>query len=275
MTKQAEAASHAGSDAPWGTADEGIDVAAPGAPLPEPPVAPAPAPSPPLPAMAAGGRGPVPRTVAGHLQRLILHGGLKPGDRLPPQRELAASLGVSRPSLREALSVLDAMGLVSIRVGSGVFVAGAERRAPLWRFPDRGSPRDVYEARAGLEAHAAGLAARHMDASGAARLAAHVDAMRAALEARDIPAMAAADAGLHDLVFELAANPVLAGMYRSVRELMVETQRLPMDQGTRLHETLAEHEALCAALASGDVGAASASMAHHIASAARRFGIEL
>jgi GntR family transcriptional regulator, transcriptional repressor for pyruvate dehydrogenase complex len=225
--------------------------------------------------METGRGGPVPRSVADHLQRLILRGGLKPGDRLPSQRELAQKLNVSRPSVREALSALETMGLIVVKVGSGVFVASPDARAPLWRFSEQCSPRDVYEARFGLEGYAAFLAARHVDAGGIARLTRCVEEMRQALEVDDIAGMALADAAFHDLVFEFAANPVLAGMYRPVRELMVETQRLPMTRRTRLDDTLREHEALRDTLATGDGAEAEAVMKAHIRSAARRFGIEL
>jgi GntR family transcriptional repressor for pyruvate dehydrogenase complex len=228
-----------------------------------------------FPELESGDRGPVPRGVASLLQRIILRGGLKPGDRLPSQRHLADQLGVSRPSLREALSVLEAMGLIVIKVGSGAYVASSEARAPLWRFSDRASPRDVYEARIGLEAYAALLAARHIDIAGVERLERFVEEMRSALEVDDILGMAMADAAFHDLVFELAANPVLAGMYRPVRDLMVETQRLPMTRRTRLDETLREHEELCRIIATGDEAAAETAMKAHIRSAARRFGVEL
>ena len=217
----------------------------------------------------------VSRAVSDHLQAMILRGGLKPGDKLPSQRDLADQLGVSRPSLREAISVLEVMGLVEVRVGSGVYVNQRAARAPLWRFSERCSPRDVYEARDGLESHAAHLAAQRCDEAGAARLFAATDAMRDALAADDIPAMAAADATFHDLIFDLAANPVLAGMYKPVRDMMVETQRLPMTLRIRLGDTLREHERVCASVAAQDGPAAEAAMRHHIRAAARRYGIEL
>ena len=218
---------------------------------------------------------PAPRQVADHLQHLILRGDLKPGERLPSQRELSLKLGVSRPSLREAMTMLETMGLVTIRVGSGAYVAAPEGRAPLWRFSDRCSPRDVYEARYGLESYAARLAAGAIDFSGGKRLAACVEAMRLALRDQDLAAMAAADAEFHDLVFELAGNPVLAGMYRPVRDLMVETQRLPMMRWTRLEDTLREHADLLSTIEARDADAAEQAMKHHIRSAARRFGIEI
>jgi GntR family transcriptional regulator, transcriptional repressor for pyruvate dehydrogenase complex len=213
--------------------------------------------------------------VPDHLQALILQGGLKAGDRLPSQRDLALQLGVSRPSLREAISVLEAMGLLSVRVGSGVYVAPPSARAPLWRFADRCSPRDVYEARLGIEGYAARLAAQRVSAADARHLDAATTAMRDALEADDIAAMAMADADFHDLVFTLAANPVLAGMYKPVRDMAVETQRLPMTLRIRLGDTLREHEEVCGRITARDPKGAEAAMIRHIRSAARRYGIEI
>lgn len=220
-------------------------------------------------------RGPLPRSVAEHLRGLILQGGLKPGDRLPAQRDLAERLGVSRPSLREAISALETMGLVRVRVGSGVYVAPPSVRTPPWRFADRGSPRAVYEARYGLEGYAARLAARRAPKADAERLESAIAAMREALDADDIAGMAAADAAFHDAVFALAGNTVLAGMYGPVRDLMVETQRLPMTLRVRLGDTLAEHETVRARVVAGDARGAEAAMKRHIRAAAGRYGIRL
>ena len=222
-----------------------------------------------------GERVPVSRGVADRLQALILQGGLAAGDRLPSQRDLAVRLGVSRPSLREAISSLETMGLVVVRVGSGVYVAPPALRAPPWRFADRCSPRDVYEARWGLEGYAARLAAARIDRTGAGRLEASVDAMASALKRGDVPAMAAADAGFHDLVVELAANPVLIGMVGPMRDMMVESQRLPMARLDRLGETLAEHRAIAARLAAGDANGAERAMQMHIRATADRYGVAI
>ena len=222
-----------------------------------------------------GDRVPVSRGVADRLQALILQGGLAAGDRLPSQRDLAARLGVSRPSLREAMAALETKGLVVVRVGSGVYVAPSDLRAPPWRFADRCSPRDVYEARLGLEGYAARLAAGRRDGAGLARLDGAVDAMAAALDRRDVPAMAVADARFHDLVVELAANPVLVGMIGPMRDMVVESQRLPMARLDRLGETLAEHRAIAARVRAGDAPGSEGAMQDHIRAAADRYGLSL
>ncbi|MBA1156856.1 FadR/GntR family transcriptional regulator [Microvirga mediterraneensis] len=220
-------------------------------------------------------RTPVPRGIVEHLQRLILKGGLKAGQRLPSQRELAEQLGVSRPSVREALTVLETMGLVTVRVGSGMFVAKPDARRPLWRYSDRCTPADVYEARLGLEGYAARLAAARVDEAAKERLRRCTDAMHEALRASDVISLAVSDTEFHDMIFEFSGNPVLAAMYRPVREMLVESQRLPMAQLERLSETVREHEAILEGIVGQNPDMAEAAMQSHIRSAAGRFGITL
>jgi GntR family transcriptional repressor for pyruvate dehydrogenase complex len=217
--------------------------------------------------------GPVPRGVAGQLQRLIEDGTLVPGDRLPAQRELAETLGVSRPSLREALSVLQTLGFLVVRPGLGVFVQEPEARQPTWHFGDLASPADVYDARICLEAHAARRAAERAGEEDRARLAERLARMREASDRGDVAGMAAADAAFHDIVFEIADNPVLDVMVRSVRDLVLASQQLPMADRRTLPDTVREHEAILAAIGAADPAAAGAAMAAHIRAAARRYGI--
>ena len=76
--------------------------------------------------------------VADQIEKLILRGILKPGERLPSERDLAERFGVSRPSLREAITELQEKGLLSSRAGSGIFVAdvlgSAFSNALNWRL---------------------------------------------------------------------------------------------------------------------------------------------
>ena len=220
-------------------------------------------------------RGPVPRNVVEHLQSLILRGDLKSGERLPAQRDLAEKLGVSRPSLREALTVLETKGLVTVRPGSGVFVARPVERGPLWRYADRCTPRDVYEARYGLEGFAARLAAPHVGPDEAPRLMAFVDRMDEAYRRDDLTGMSLADAGFHEFIFELSGNPMLAAMYRPVRDVAEESQRLPMAWRERLGETPREHRLIADRLVGQDAAGAEHAMQQHIAAAAARYGIVL
>lgn len=219
-------------------------------------------------------RMPVPRGAAEELRKLIQRQQLKPGDQLPAQRDLANQLGVSRASLREALSALETLGLVSVQPGRGVYIA-APAESATWRFGDRGSLRDVYEARLCVEVFAAGLAASRLDHRTEEALRSSVVNLRRSFEARDVEGMAKADSMFHDLIIEVCANPILAAMYHSVREMMVESQKLPMLSYVRLESTVAEHEELLASLVARDPVSASAAMDHHIRSAAARLNREV
>ncbi len=219
-------------------------------------------------------RTPVPRGAAEELQRLILKEQLRPGDQLPAQRELAEKLGVSRASLREALSALETLGLVSVQPGRGVFVASPPQ-AITWRFGDRGSPREVYEARLCIEVFAARLAANRINRISTEQLKNSVAELRSSYQARDVEGMATADSKFHDIIIEACGNPILTAMYRSVREMMVESQKLPMVNYRRLESTVLEHEELLACFAAGDADGASKKMDSHIRAAAARFGLDL
>jgi GntR family transcriptional repressor for pyruvate dehydrogenase complex len=100
------------------------------------------------------------------IKQLISKGELKPGDRIPSERELASMLGVSRPSVREAIMVLDAMGFLDARQGGGTFVRALTEGSimdPLAKLVEMRDPallRSLAEVRMGLESWSASLAAQ-------------------------------------------------------------------------------------------------------------------
>ena len=125
-------------------------------------------------------RGSAGERVALHLRTLIQRGRLKPGDRLPTERELAAELGVSRPSVRSALQQLAAMGLVKARRRAGTFIQSGppaldSQPLKLLAALHDLSSEEIFEARGALEVFAAGLAARRATRGAAARHRGHGD----------------------------------------------------------------------------------------------------
>ncbi len=217
----------------------------------------------------------VPHTIAAQLQRAIGDGSLVAGAQLSSQRELSEQFGVSRASLREAVSMLATLGLVEIKPGLGVFVTDPKHRTPIWRLAHTASAREVYEARLALEGTAAALAASRINDLTLARIASLVDDIAAALERHDLVAMTVADAAFHDLIVQTAGNSLIGSMYQSARELMVETQRAPLATRERLTETVAEHRAILQALESRDAQLSGEAMQRHIRGSAQRLGIPL
>jgi len=154
-------------------------------------------------------------------------GRLRVGDRLPPERELATDLGISRPAVREALRVLEAWGTVVQGTGSGPesgTVLIAAPAAALTRFlrlhvllASIGSA-DVVRARVALERESTRLAARHATAEDHATIATHLQAM-------DDPFLDAAGFNEHDTAFHVAiahatGNPLVAELTTALREAM-------------------------------------------------------
>lgn len=196
-----------------------------------------------------------------HLREQITDGHWPVGTRLPGENALAATLGVGRSTVREALRALAGAGLVQARQGSGVYVI-ADRPADDWPARlRRAAITDVYEVRVMLETQAARLAA-------ARRTAEDVAALEAALEARGRAASEGdaafvdADVALHAAVVAAAGNPVLDGLFAEfaplLRERLVDLVEL---LGLRAHDAAPgqdAHAALVDAIRRGDAEAAGA-----------------
>ena len=154
----------------------------------------------------------IPISMAQTLQQHILSGHYPGGSQLPPQRELARQLGISRASLREALSMLEALGLVEIQPGKGVRIngphSGRARMHRAYATPALGtlSPRQLIELRLVLEPGWAALAAVRADDSGLRQLQWTQSQLAHALDRSDLLAAADADLQFHLLLAQLSGN---------------------------------------------------------------------
>ena len=199
----------------------------------------------------------------------IRAGALLPGDRLPPERQLARELAVSRTSVRQALQALAERGVVESRQGDGTYVA-AELAGS---FPndaildvlnrERGVLGDILEFRRLLEPQIAALAARRIDAAGIDRLKVVVcDQQRALLAGRPDAAL---DAEFHRLLAECAGNRVLVRVMAALRATVDETRVARLRTSGRQSASVEGHLRLLDALEARDATAAHAAMEQHIA----------
>jgi GntR family transcriptional repressor for pyruvate dehydrogenase complex len=218
----------------------------------------------------------IPRTVTAdavdQIKRLITVGTLIPGQRLPSERVLADLLGVSRPTMREAVRALEAMGIVSTRHGSGTFVTdlSAETLArPLTFVLDinHEALQELFEVRVLLEAGAAEAAAATADADTCDRLAACIAEMR---EAIDAEAFLAPDLAFHQIVHHASGNSLLFALMTGLRTLTRASLLASAAGDAARREAADEHEAILAALRQRDGAAASQAMRRHIENARRR-----
>lgn len=212
------------------------------------------------------------RTVLQHVEQRLLDGELGPGDRLPSERDLAAGLGVGRSSVREAIRVLEVMGLIRTSTGSGpqagaiVIAAPGGGLSALLRLQvaAQGFPiADVVGTRLILEqAVVMALAGGAADTAEAHRL---LDAMDADLDAADFLAL---DAQLHLTLAEASGNTVVSAMMTGLRdsiESYVRTGSAGIDDWTDMTARLrAEHRDIVRAIDEGRADAAAALVRDHI-----------
>lgn len=212
------------------------------------------------------------------LSERIRDGRLAPGAKLPTEAEVMAEFGVSRTVVREALSKLQAAGLVETRHGVGTFVVGPGDGSAFRIEPQQlATLRDVIavlELRIGIETEAAGLAAqRRSDGNLAAMRRAIADFAAAVEEGRDA---VAADFQLHTEIARATQNEHFAGLMATLGARIIPRARLdpaeaidPQRQAY-LRRVNAEHESIVDAIAAQDVEAARAAMRTHLANSRER-----
>lgn len=209
--------------------------------------------------------------MAEHIEKLILEGVLRPGERLAPERDLAEKLEISRPSLREALEMLEKRGLL-VSGRSGTFVA--QFLAPLFKplatlLQDK--PRvtaDYFEFRRIQESHAARFAATRATEVDRQAIQQCVERMKKAHRLEDPTQEGDADVDLHLLIYEASHNVVLLHVMRALADLLrnnifYSREQLYLREGVR-DQLLEQHLALAQAVIAGKPKDAEAAAAEHI-----------
>ncbi|MBI3709070.1 MAG: FCD domain-containing protein [Proteobacteria bacterium] len=212
--------------------------------------------------------------ISEQIERLIVDGALAPGAPLPSERDLAARLAVSRPSLREALLKMEARGLIHVRRGGGFVitdVSGPLVAEPLAHLLGRHSKAadDVLEMRHGLEATAAFFAAQRATTADLRKLEKAFAAMAKKQTHADSIADAAADAAFHLAVAEASHNVALVHVTRGVFTLMrsniARTHDLLYGDAGNLHRLVDQHRAIFEAIRKHDPKSAQAAAHAHLA----------
>lgn len=210
--------------------------------------------------------------IADQVRQLIINGEYQTGSRLPAERDLAQQLGVSRPSLREALIALEIDGTIEIRMGSGIYVLNAAKAAITGRSLGE-SPTELMQARAIIESAVIVQATAVMSATVLAALRDILTAMREEITEGRKPLEQ--DRQFHLVIAESAGNAVLHEIVAS----LFDERHSPMSDHMRgLFETpqtwqfaLSEHEAILAALEARNPLAAQAAMHAHLTASGRRW----
>ena len=221
------------------------------------------------------------RQIADQIRTLIRNGEFPTGARLPPERDLAKQLGVSRPSVREALIALEVEGLVEVRIGSGIYVQapGFKNAAKTGSrsVPDDGGakagPFELLRARYVIEGETAALAAKSAKKGQVQAIEETLESMRHELDDDKQPLDG--DRMFHLRIAEATGNGALV----AVVDMLWEDRTGPLykqlehhyDSPALWHSAMAEHRAVLKAIAAKDAGGARAAMQRHLNQAYKRF----
>ncbi|TWC11221.1 MULTISPECIES: FadR/GntR family transcriptional regulator [unclassified Pseudomonas] len=215
-------------------------------------------------------------SVVEKLRAALARGQWRSGDMLPGQRELAEQLGISRPSLREAVIVLETLGLVRSMPGKGVVVLEASAGDIHESSTVAGaSLEDVLQLRYTLEPFIVGLVAQSISSKEVGQLRLTLMDMREALEANDNDACASAYIAFHEELFALTSNPIFHSVVQQTSNALKQSADVLRNSPEHLAERLEENEAVVRAIRSKNSAQASAEMRRHILREGQRMGIEL
>ena len=214
------------------------------------------------------------RQVAEQIRALIEAGELKPGTRLPPERELAERFAVSRPTVREALIVLEVEGHIQIRMGSGVYISQKpEGSGELRQLEDTEGPLEILQARCLIESAIAEEAARRVTRAGLQRIDATLERMARSLEEPEVAL--GCDRDFHTAIADMIGNSALkhfTGLIYDSRMSPYFTKLASYFEGPHTWKlALEEHHIIRDALATCDPAAAREAMRSHLTLAQKRF----
>jgi len=208
--------------------------------------------------------------VAAHIERRILDGDLKPGDRLPTERDLQAQFGVGRPAIREALITLSRAGLIEIMNGAPAKVAMPTASGVL-----AGMVPAVTQMLSTEEGQHHFQRVRLFFETGLARQAAregkphHIEALKAALAENeaaigDRRRFVATDIAFHYVLAEMTENPVFTALHDAMSEWLKEQRTVTLEAPGQEERAYAAHKAIYEAIAARDPDRAEAAMRDHL-----------
>jgi GntR family transcriptional regulator, transcriptional repressor for pyruvate dehydrogenase complex len=195
----------------------------------------------------------VPREIVAQIRDMIAIGNLKAGDRLPPERDLAQSFGVGRCALREAVRVLESLGLVDVRPGEGTFLredeaARTSEQHSFGFLSTLSTQRNLVEVGRLLVPGLAGLAARRATADDLVKLRGVIEAQAAKVERGE--SGADEDLTFHRLIAEAAGNPVLVQLMRDLTRALQESRDTSLQHNGHPVRSLRQNRAILAAIES-------------------------
>jgi GntR family transcriptional repressor for pyruvate dehydrogenase complex len=208
------------------------------------------------------------------LREMIQSGELRPGNRLPPERDLAKLLGVSRPTLRAGIRALSGIGILRSRQGAGTFVVQTDGPPALDSGPLRlmaslhgFTTAEMFEARRALEMAVAGLAAERATSDQIATMADEMTGMYASLD--DPAQYLVHDLGFHQSIAIASGNRILATLMNMMATILFDVRSKTVHRTQDLKESAAMHREIYRAIRERNPEKARDAMRDHLVMAQR------
>ena len=218
--------------------------------------------------------------VVTRMREMIQNGDLAPGDRLPPERDLAKILGVSRPTLRAGIRSLTTVGILQSKQGAGTFVAEAEESPTLDTSALRllsalhGFTSDeMFEARLALEMSIAAMAAERADSEQMAQLAEEIAGMYSSLDRPEQYLIH--DMQFHQTIAAASGNRILTALMNMVAAILFDYRSKTVKRATDLKDSAEQHHNIYRAIREHDPEAARQSMRLHLIETQRAQRLEV
>jgi GntR family transcriptional regulator, transcriptional repressor for pyruvate dehydrogenase complex len=215
--------------------------------------------------------------VVHHIQKLIEDGTLQPGDKIPPEREFAQMLRISRASVRTGIGYLAAMGVMKVRHGVGTFVADGPPQLGKSSFDLMGAlhgfqPWQMFEARLLIESNLAALAAERGKDEHHSALAEEVAEMYATI---DQPGeYLIHDIRFHRTIAQASDNPIMAALMETITSTLYDKRRKTVERSRDLRESAELHREIYKAIRSRNPAEARRLMEQHLRMAETAQGME-
>jgi GntR family transcriptional repressor for pyruvate dehydrogenase complex len=216
--------------------------------------------------------------VVNHIRARIEDGTLKPGDKIPPEREFAKELKISRASLRTGLGYLAAMGVMKVRHGVGTFVANGPAEFGKSSLSLLGALHgfkswQMFEVRNLLETNLAALAAERAKEEHLILLAEEVTEMYATID--DPAQYLIHDVRFHRTIAQASGNPILAAIMETITTALYDERRKTAERAKDRRTSLEAHKEIYRAIRAGNPSEARAAMEHHLHSAESELANEM
>ena len=207
------------------------------------------------------------------IKAMIVDNNLEPGSKLPSERYLVKAFGISRASIREALRMLEIMGLVEVKPGKGVYVKGltGDLFMPLTSLVSarREGLQQHFEARLLLEPEAAALAAKRASENDIKQIRKVMDKFQKHVDEDNLVAIIRGDIEFHRLIANATNNRTIEIVMNTITRHDFDGWKMALRTKRRPVDTIPEHEKIFDAIAAGDEKKAKSAMRSHLKAAIR------